>query len=612
VELPREFWRRLVAHGYIEASELPEHVDRARLEEVRRAYQQHPARPVLDVLGTPGERKVVILGAPGSGKSTLAKYLTLALAAESSVHQGRTGSGLPQEIEGRLPLLVELRGFADPQWRGKGFLDFLDHLHEREGLGLPRKLLEDYLRDTGEALVVFDGLDEIFDPKVRSEVTRQIDGFAARYPKARLVVTSRSFGYNRQVLHSAGFKHYEIQDLDSQQIKKFVTTWYAVSCPGDPGEAARLAERVLKVIADSPSVALLAGNPMLLTILAIIGRRRELPRDRRGVYEHAVTVLVAQWDAKKYLDNANLAGTKIPDLNQAEKLQLLRVVARRMQEGVAGQVGNWIPEKDLFDCLEAHLKPRFTLSDGDAAAVARALVAQFRERNFILCRFGPGVYGFVHRTFLEYLTAQQIDHLVREHKLTVEEVQELFVSRCFDPAWEEVLLLLMGMLPERFQLAAITHLLQADPHWRVRSRPPRHLFLVLKATREIHRTQEFASLSQAITDIVTAIFDQALIEARQDRDRSGELTRPLRSPWDFELDWIDPDRYRAWFRSGVWPSDAPSWLIDEPVATICESPDRFLRPRASCVKRPGAHADGGCWCDHRTLSRPRRGAFAGV
>ncbi|MGH8965027.1 MAG: hypothetical protein ACRDXB_06820, partial [Actinomycetes bacterium] len=81
-------------------------------------------------------------------------------------------------------MLVELKRYIAAQDRGlcRTVLDFLHHLAETQGLGLDQGQLEPYLDSGAAALVVFDGLDEVFDPGRREEVTREIAGFAARYP----------------------------------------------------------------------------------------------------------------------------------------------------------------------------------------------------------------------------------------------------------------------------------------------------------------------------------------------------------------------------------------------------------------------------------------------
>ncbi|MFB4317271.1 NACHT domain-containing protein [Actinomadura sp. 21ATH] len=178
-------------------------------------------------------------------------------------------------LAARLPLLVELRQFADLRWRDADLLDFWDYLHKRDGFGLPRALLEEHLTG-GRVLVVFDGLDKIFEAKRRSEVVRQIQWFARQFPRVRVMVTSRVIGYDRAAFDHAGFKTLMLQDLTRRQITAFAAAWFQRSHPADPGEAVRLRNRVLEAVRHAPAMAELAGNPMLLTILSIIARRREL------------------------------------------------------------------------------------------------------------------------------------------------------------------------------------------------------------------------------------------------------------------------------------------------------------------------------------------------
>jgi hypothetical protein len=122
VELPRELWRQLAEAGELDERDLPAGIDRELLERARKAYQERPARPVLDVVAGLEGRRLVLLGDPGAGKSTLARYLMLTLA-------GQTGSEGPESsLTGTrrvLPLLVELRTFASEQWRDGTFLDLV-------------------------------------------------------------------------------------------------------------------------------------------------------------------------------------------------------------------------------------------------------------------------------------------------------------------------------------------------------------------------------------------------------------------------------------------------------------------------------------------------------
>ncbi|SDK73671.1 HEAT repeat-containing protein, partial [Nonomuraea maritima] len=541
LNLPREVLRRLVADEQL--SGLPDSIDLARLEEARRTYQERPARPVLEALGRTS--RTVVLGDPGAGKSTLARFVMMALAVTELQQAGSEAlaTEVPAEWVGRLPLLVELRTYADPAWRGKTFLDLIDEMRSSHHLGLSKNRLERYLQDGGHALVIFDGLDEIFDPQIRADVAGQIEGFAARYPNARTIVTSRVIGYDRATLDAAGFTTFMLQDFDSPQIDAFITTWYQRSCPEDPATAARMRNRLLEAIGASLAVGEIAGNPMLLTILAIIGRRRELPHDRRAVYQHAVTVLIEHWDVNKHL---RAHDTALPQLNAADKLRMLHGIARRMQDGPAGLAGNHLPARDLTDAFESYLTEEFGLPKDRAVHTARAMLRQFQHRNFILSNFGAGLYGFVHRAFLEYLAAEDISQRLTGRELTDQELFVLYDTHAADPAWREVLLLLTGMIPESFAAKAISQLAATGPYGRLDRQIPMPQLLALSAINEIRRRQTLRSLAPTITQLLVELTRTAAArEQEYDLTLTKAITEAL-PPFNHESVWLDNSQHERW------------------------------------------------------------------
>ncbi|WP_167387763.1 HEAT repeat domain-containing protein [Streptomyces recifensis] len=505
---------------------------------MRQAYLERPALPVLDVLTKPEAGRVVLLGDPGAGKSTLARYVTLALANNSPVQ------GLDR-LAGWVPLLVELRIYAEAGWRERTFEEFLHHLHATEGLGLPAPVLEKCLSDSGQVVVIFDGLDELFDPQVREAVTNRIAGFASRHPRARILVTSRVIGYQRAILDGAGFTHFMLQDLDNEQIRQFVARWYQSSCPDDPVRVRQLCRRVTDAVEHSASVRELAGNPLILTILAIIGRRRELPRDRRTVYEHAVSVLVEQWDPNKRLKDR--VEESMPYLGSEDRQELLQLVARRMQEGQGGIAGNHIPGPDLLDTFTGYLRERYELPPDRATAAARVMLQQLRDRNFVLSRYGGEVYGFVHRTFLEYLAATDIARRFNEeHSLSPDElIKNVFARRWKDPAWREVLLLLTGRINERFTAEAIDDLLSICATSKDSTEVTGALILAIQYISEARKPGTLSRQSRAAADRVIDIlengddFDHWFMW-----DRADEILPLLSS---LGQNWAGHERYLRWY-----------------------------------------------------------------
>src|SRR5689334_24813868 len=145
------------------------------------------------------------------------------------------------------------------------FLGYFDCIAKSEGCPATAPLVERLLKQKRPTLVLFYGIDEIFDKAEQETITRQIVAFAEAHPEARIVVSSRIIGYPRALLTDAGFAHFTLQDFGPEQVKSFVTQWYSLTLANSPSEVAQRIERILKSFEASPSIRQLAGNPMLLT-----------------------------------------------------------------------------------------------------------------------------------------------------------------------------------------------------------------------------------------------------------------------------------------------------------------------------------------------------------
>ncbi|MEU3689103.1 NACHT domain-containing protein [Streptomyces narbonensis] len=560
VELSRELMAKLLEGQELAADgELPPGLDLELLDTIAEEYRRRPEENVLEVLARAESRRVVLLGDPGAGKSTLAHYLALHLTGVAGAEDhdrlhdpgGRASGGHLAALAGAVPLVVELRHYAQPLWRQKTFEEFLEVLWATEGMSLPGPVLRRFLRE-GRVILVFDGLDEIFDPEFRAETARRIAGFAARHERCRVVVTSRVVGYQRQTLDGAGFAHYMIQDLDTPRIHAFARRWFTNACPGQPALTEQLLSRFKDAVAHSSSVRELAGNPLLLTILAILGRRQTLPRDRHGVYQHAVTVLVARWDRDAKHLTTHLSGPvadALDVLGQEERLEMLRLLARRMQEGAGGISGNYIPERDIEDVFRQYLQ-LCDIPPDVARRAARAMVQQLRERNFILARFGGGAWGFVHRTFLEYLAAADIVHRYEHEREWTPQalVTEVLVPRAADTTWHEVILLLAGQLRERDTGTLVDSLVGSAPN-----PGPEKLALALRALAEVRKIGVLAAQSTAVVNGIIRYLEGGYDQYEGHFTLSG-TTFPTKAVTpalaSFNEYWAGRDRYLTWFH--VW------------------------------------------------------------
>ncbi|WP_366510700.1 HEAT repeat domain-containing protein [Moorena sp. SIO3F7] len=304
------------------------------------------------------------------------------------------------------------------------------------------------------------GLDEVFEPGKREDVIKEIHRFTNKYPKVRVIVTSRVIGYKPQRLRDAEFRHVMLQDLESEQIQTFIQQWHELTFTDtDQADKVRKRERLQKAIETSSPIRQLAQNPLLLTMMAILNRNQELPRDRSELYNQSSRLLLHQWDVERALLEDNRVDPKTIDYK--DKQQILAKLADFMQGNQAGLAGNLISGEDLERIIKEELKLRDV---NDPRAVAKVMINQLRTRNFILCFMGADYYAFVHRTFLEYFCAWEfVRKFEKTQEISLEQLQtEVFGKHWRDEYWHEVLRLITGMIDSKKAGEVIEYLIAQD------------------------------------------------------------------------------------------------------------------------------------------------------
>ncbi|MDJ0541371.1 MAG: NACHT domain-containing protein [Microcystis sp. M53603_WE2] len=491
-ELPKEVLQELVDRGEI---------TQAELERKRQEYVNEKLDSVLNIVNSSEYPRTVILGNPGAGKSSLLQYLALNWAEKE----------LSQRVLLPLPLLIELRIYARDKDEKK-CKNILEFFHQGNLIcHLNQLALDDKLKK-GQALVLFDGLDEVFNPQLRQEIVTDIKRFSIQYPQVPIIVTSRWLGYKAEELNHAGFDHFMIQDLDKDQIEDFIKRWHDLAFENRDDKTQKQ-ERLQKAIKESKAIRELAGNPLLLTMMAILNRTQELPRDRSKLYEKASEVLLHQWDfetkeglidpeLKKYLYNIDLR----------DKRDILRLVASAMQAGEKGLAANLIYKEELENVLTQYLE-KTGINKRVASDLTDLIIKQLRYRNFILCSLGGNAFAFVHRTFLEYFCACEFYERFKKRGLpdgiTLEELKtKVFGEHCSDPVWKEVLCLLMGMLSAEFPKEVAEELINYLIDMEEKDKGFAHLFLAADCYGELRNQSIYVELSQRLLNQLERLYDK--------------------------------------------------------------------------------------------------------
>lgn len=347
-------------------------------------------------------RRLAILGAPGSGKTTLMRYLTLMYAY-------RKPRDLHPHAPQWIPALLYLREVYSQILQNNEIsladllTSWVQNLQKTDPLKPPTGWFAKQLR-RNRCLVLLDGLDEVADETQRQQISRWVDQQMKEYPETPFILTSRPLGYEKAQL-AEPVTVLEVEPLDDEQIKQFIQNWYlnaeAKSYNGvDLGvreEARQQANRLIGEIQKQSALQELARNPLLLTMIATVHRRRAtLPLNRLELYREICQVLLEKRQRAKGMTDVLTADQKqlvlqplALDLTQRETLRFTPEEVYPL----LGTVLNTLPGKPLSP--EQFLK-------------------QLREVDALIAKEEEDVYEFAHRSFQEYLTATEIKETQQE------------------------------------------------------------------------------------------------------------------------------------------------------------------------------------------------------
>ena len=96
---------------------------------------------------------------------------------------------------------------------------FLIQAPEDDSLERYTPYLRQYLRIHG-GVVLFDGLDEVPEAEQRrTQIKQVVESFARAFPQCRIVVTSRTYAYQRQEWRLSGFTEAVLAPFSKEQIR---------------------------------------------------------------------------------------------------------------------------------------------------------------------------------------------------------------------------------------------------------------------------------------------------------------------------------------------------------------------------------------------------------
>lgn len=335
-------------------------------------------------------RHAVILGDPGAGKTSLAFRLAHLLANRPA--------------GGPVPVTFVLREYGQPSvLRQESISDFIcRNLRVSHSIDCDPDLLGSLLR-SGRIFVLFDGLDELIDTRLRREVRERIESFVSAFPSVRSIVTSRRIGYPEAPLDAKMFRLISIDPFSDEQVRQYVDRWFTVRCTDD-GRTTDIERLTNGFLTESQSIRDLRSNPLILSLLCdLYADEGYLPTNRPDIYQKCSTLLFEKWDRHRNI----VVPLPLPD---ALKPALAHLAYAMLLGDLAGSSG--VSKVQIVSSLSTYLASYLEAPD-QAADAAEKFVDFFTGRAWVFTDVGttPGgekIFAFTHRTFMEYFAAEEL------------------------------------------------------------------------------------------------------------------------------------------------------------------------------------------------------------
>lgn len=601
------------------------------------------------------ERWMVILGDPGSGKTTLARWIALQLAS-AWIRGGSDMVEVPAyqidpQIDKsdersivlgpqRIPILLRVSEFAEELQKAnhKGealsLVDFLGYhswLKQYPDLaqGKLNALIKHYL-GLGKVVVILDGMDEITDASQRDNIVRSIEVFIDDWINARgnptsakkksslwdelreqepaktggnqIIITSRIAGYHVRPIKGQ-VTHITILPMPQIAVEHFCYAWtLAVNqqlyTKEDPeiirNRSMTEAKKLIDAIFDAkrPRIQELASNPLLVTILALVYRKKKghLPEQRVELYQEAMEILIGEW--------------RITDIDTDKFIYVLSPLAAYIhQHHASGLIKHAEMKEIIRDELARRKQLDITALPPTFETEVNAFIRTIVEQIGILVERGHELYGFLHLTFQEYLAAR---FLIRQPQ----NAPQAIIEKLDDTRWREPILMALGCIsgwgPGDQQKLLTTLLNVDDPLGKL---VPRSTLLIVSALPEmvhvpegmmleiIHRLLttyadrdgigQFATLRERISNSFKTIYnskyqsllEEVLREAIFNIARGGRELALAAATLIAENSWQSDQLIRALL--SAFPYDDDAW--DYPImrslsAFVLSESEAFLPP----------------------------------
>ena len=283
--------------------------------------------------------------------------------------------------------------------------------------------LNNYIK--GKSLLLFDGLDELPDDKIRTEIINKLKDFKKICPKCQIVVSSRNIEFilNNPLIDD-NFEKYELLPLNIEEFikigEKFLGTGETIS-------------EYVTLVKKSDLINAFPKTPLTSILLCILFKEKqinidELPSNITELYKKFLDLFLNKWDASKGLSQ---------QFKFQQKEFILQSIAKYMHENNLIYIKS-DKLKEVLDDLK-QTRPIDDLKDTDL------FIKELTKSTNVIRKTnnnGDTEFSFFHLTIQEYLASIRLK--------TTDEV--FLIKNLYDDWWLNPTIFYTGKEPDNSSL----------------------------------------------------------------------------------------------------------------------------------------------------------------
>lgn len=365
-----------------------------RVEKKDGSFEWIP-RSISSVVKLPNN--TIIIGEPGAGKTTLFKKLSKEVIEQNSL---RNDSEF-------YPVILTFNNVRNANY---DIYNAIVSYFNADWLNITVDVKE--IIDRNQCVIFVDALDELPVLNEKEQALQSIADFSAKHPEIKIICSSRPSDYLFENCCALGFKYMQIEPVNYQQIKSFISSYFSdntIKC-----------KRLLKSLKDTNILDKLPKTPMTIALITVLfdDNEVEIPATITDLYRQFVDLLLGRDTTENTMEIIEVG----------VRHRLLCYIALKLHQSNRQS----IQFEELSSWVNQYAEPRGQSID------TKAIVADYVNNASILFYNDRGEIQFKHLSFQEYFAAYDIYNYSKEERDTV-------IKNFNNPWWQNVAIFYAGM-----------------------------------------------------------------------------------------------------------------------------------------------------------------------